>query len=100
MTELNLGAQNFSLNIDGVSDFSVVINNVLTTVINLVTSKIQVLIGGSLSEKLLPLLNKVVDSIPTEIGISGTNLHIDLAFSSTPICKLHDYTTLPVSFSL
>jgi len=46
------------------------------------------------------LINKAIESIPTEIDIGGTNLHIDLAFSANLVCKLHDYTTLPVSFSL
>jgi hypothetical protein len=73
---------------------------VITTIINLITSKIQLLIGGSVDDKLVPLINKAIDSIPTDINITGTNLHIDLAFSADPICKNHDYLTLPVSFSL
>ncbi|CDW77274.1 lipid-binding serum glycoprotein family protein [Stylonychia lemnae] len=100
ITQLKIGAENFTLQIDGVSDFSIVINNILTTVINLISAKLQYLIGGQLQDKLVPLLNKLIDSIPTEIDISGTNLHIDLAFSADPVCKIHDYLTLPISFSV
>eukprot|EP00347_Sterkiella_histriomuscorum_P019242 403342396 len=102
LTTLQLSEDSHQFVIDGVSDFSIIINNLINGVIDLVSSKIQYLIGSALSDKLVPLINKLVLSIPSDIKIPGTNLRLDLFFASEPLSTANysGYLTLPVSLSI
>jgi hypothetical protein len=50
--------------------------------------------------KLVPLINKLIDGIPTDIPIPGTGLHLDLAYAAMPVLKEHAFVTLPISLSI
>jgi hypothetical protein len=69
---------------DGASDFSTVINSLLNDIAWLVSSKVKSAIFDSLHTKIVPLINKVIDSIPTDIPIPNTDLHLDLAYAAQP----------------
>jgi hypothetical protein len=72
------------MEMDGVSDFSTIINGLLNDIAWLVSSKVKSAIFDSLHTKVVPLINKVIDSIPTDIPIPNTDLHFYLAYAAQP----------------
>lgn len=81
MSSLSLGLDRFKIHMEGVSDFSLVLSKLLNDLVWLVSTKVQAVIDFALQEKLVPLLNKLIDSIPTDIPLGGSDLHLDLAYS-------------------
>jgi hypothetical protein len=77
-----------------------VINGLINDIAWLISSKVKSAIFDTLHTKVVPLINKVIDSIPTDIPIPNTDLHFDMAYAAEPISKEEQYLTLPLSVSI
>ena len=60
-----MGVERFHIDMEGYSDFSLVLSKLFNDVVYLISSKVQAVIGSALNDKLVPLINKVIDSIPS-----------------------------------
>lgn len=102
LTKLQLSDNSILFDMDGVSDFSIVLSGIIKTVFGLIESKIQYLIGSALQDKLVPLINKIILSIPADIPIPGTHLHLDLEFANEPESTVAygGFLLLPISISI
>ncbi len=100
MSGLDLGLNKFKIHMEGVSDFSLVLSKLLNDLVWLISAKVQAAIDYALHDKLVPLLNQLIDSIPTVIPIGGGDLHLDLAYSDQPSCKENGHLSLPLYFAI
>lgn len=96
MSGVSLGVDRFHIDMEGYSDFSLVLSKLFNDVVYLISSKVQAAIGSGLNDKLVPLINKVIDSIPSEFKIPDTDLHLDLSYSDQPTCLDNAYLSLPL----
>lgn len=76
-----------------------IVESIVNGIIGLIGGRIGSMTDEEIA-KLVPLINKLIDGIPTDLPIPGTGLHIDAAFSAAPLVTEHGYFTLPVSFSM
>ena len=88
------------MDFDGISDFSIVITDIIDFFVNLIGGKISGLVGEELSLYLEPFINKIIQILPTEIPIPGTNMYLLGGFDSSLHVTKDTYMRLPLSLSL
>lgn len=91
---------NFLIDYDGVSDLSIVITDKVNGLIASIAPKISKLLGEKLEPKLLPLINKIIHSIPGKIHIPGTDMYLEGGFHSEIKVKKDTYMSFPLCLSL
>ncbi|CDW80059.1 lipid-binding serum glycoprotein family protein [Stylonychia lemnae] len=98
--EMKGNLESFDINFDGLSDFSIVLTDIVGFFVNLLGGKIAGIAGEELSLNLVPLINKIIQIIPTELPIPGTNLYLLGGFDSNLHVTKDSYMRLPLSASL
>ena len=89
--DFGLGLDALDIEIDGLSDLSIIVNNLLHKVLWLLGVKVTELTTSNLHSKFVPLVNKFVDNMPDTVGVNSPGLHLDVAFASNIICKENSY---------
>ena len=97
---LELGVDPFEIKFDGVSDISDVASRFLTYVGNVLRGRLVSIVGYAGPSKINPLINKVLELIPDEKNIPGTDLYIEGGISNNFTVKEHDYILIPLDMTL
>ena len=99
-SNFSLGLGGFDVQIDGLSDLSLIVNNLLHKLFWLLGIKVTELTTTNLQTKFVPLANKLADNLSDTVALEASGLHLDIAFASNIICKNQSYLELPLSLSI
>ncbi len=73
----------FEIDYDGLSDFSIIVTNIVNTIANLIGSAIVKATSEALQGKVVPFINKIIHLIPEDIDIPYTqDLYLTGGFSN------------------
>lgn len=89
-----------SLDLDGLSDLSIVLTDFLNTTINIVYNRVKSIVNYKLKDKLEPLINKILDSIPNTFTIPGTDIEAMFYLNQNMVIKENDYMQLPLDIEV
>jgi len=90
----------FSIEFDGISDISDVATRFLTYVGNVLRGRILSIIKYAGTEKINPLVNKILEIIPDEKNIIGTQLYVEGGISDNFTIKFNDFIEIPLDITL
>lgn len=79
------------------SDLSLVASDVFNWIINTIFTRLQSIIKNELKSFIEPMLNEVLNLIPHDIPINGTDLHLKGGLAQNPPFD-HTYMTLPFNY--
>jgi hypothetical protein len=99
VTSVHASIQEFGIAFDGLNDFLYVISGFINRIFGIVFARVKVLVEDYI-ERLVPLINKILEYVPNDIPIPGTHMHIDIGFAGNVVSKERHYLELPLSFSL
>jgi hypothetical protein len=90
----------FDVKFDGISDISDVASRFITYIGNILRGRFTSIIGYAGPERINPLVNKVLELIPDEKNIIGTQLYVEGGISDNFVTKEHDYIEIPLDMTL
>lgn len=99
VTYVTVDIKEFDLYFDGLNDFIYILNGFINRIFSIIANKIKPILEDKI-EKVIPIINKILDYIPNEIRIPGTALHFDIGFAGGIISREYDYLQIPLSLSL
>ena len=97
---LELDIKPFDIKFDGVSDISDVASRFLTYVGNVLRGRITSIVAYAGPERINPTVNKILELIPDEKNIPGTQLYVEGGISNNFVVKEHDYLMIPLDMTL
>lgn len=98
---ISLDMEPFVLHFDGISDTSDVISRFITFAGNVVRDRLQSLSHYDRAlPKLNAIINGIIDVIPDEIAIPGTNLYLEGGLAQNFKIKQNTYILIPFDMSL
>jgi hypothetical protein len=90
----------FDIKFDGISDISDVASRFLTYVGNVLRGRLTSIVAYTGPSRINPMINKVLEMIPDEKNIPGTQLYVEGGISDNFIVKEHDYIEIPLDMTL
>jgi len=76
------------------------LSNIIEFLVDLIGGRISGLVGDELYLYLEPFINKIIQMIPTELPIPGTDMYLLGGFDSSIHVTKDTYMRLPLSVSL
>jgi hypothetical protein len=100
INRLSLDIDPFKVTFDGVSDMSDVFTRFITYVGNVLRSRLVSIVKYAGPSRINPLVNKILELIPDEKNIPGTQLYIEGGISDNFTIKADDYIKVPLDMTL
>jgi hypothetical protein len=90
----------FDIKFDGISDISDVASRLLTYVGNVLRGRLNSIVAYAGPARINPLVNKLLEMIPDEKNIPGTDLYVEGGISDNFVIKKNDYIEIPLDMTL
>jgi len=90
----------FAIVFDGVSDIMGVLGRLVSYIGNVISRRLQSILVYKGPDKVGKLLNKLIELIPDEIDIPGTDLYLEGGLSDECVIVAGEYMSLPMDISL
>lgn len=97
---LELDIDPFGITFDGVSDISDVATRFLTYCGNVIRSRLVSIVAYAGPERINPTINSILELIPDEKNIPGTELYVEGGISNNFTIKENDYIVIPLDMTL
>ena len=97
---LELEVDPFGITFDGVSDISDVATRFLTYCGNVILSRVVSIVAYAGPERINPTINSILELIPDEKNIPGTQLYVEGGISNNFTIKENDYIQIPLDMTL
>jgi len=90
----------FDVNLDGLSDISLIATDAFNTVAGVIGRRIRSMIKYKAKDKFEPLINKIISAIPGSIMLPGTDMTLEFGLSSNFKIVKDDFLLIPLDIGL